>query len=58
MRKTLTLAAVVAAVVSIAAAACTSPAPTEVRSPSGTHRDETDTTKKCNGMIGSGTAYC
>jgi hypothetical protein len=58
MRKSLALAAVAAAVLSIAAAACTSPAPTEARTPSGAHRDETDTTKKCNGMIGSGTAWC
>ncbi|HET7230882.1 MAG TPA: hypothetical protein VFJ16_12810 [Longimicrobium sp.] len=62
MRRTLSLA-LVAAALSLTAAACAAPSPTESRRPD-VRRDEdptpppTDSTKKCGGMIGSGTFVC
>jgi hypothetical protein len=61
MRKSFALAAVAAAALSIAAAACTATTPTDPRDPAAAARHDggaNDTTKKCGGMIGSGTATC
>jgi len=60
MRKSITLAAVAAVALSLAAAACTATSPTDPTSPAAPRHDggANDTTKKCGGMIGSGTATC
>jgi len=61
MRRT-SLVAILAAALALTAGACAAPGPTEAHRPT-VHRDDDpppndSTTRKCGGMIGSGTYIC
>jgi hypothetical protein len=61
MRRT-SIVAILALALALTASACAGPGPTEARRPT-VHRDgdpppSDSTTKKCGGMIGSGTYIC
>lgn len=61
MRRSAILAVLALAATLSFAAACSTPGPTEARRTTTTARhdgDPSDSTKKCGGMIGSGTATC